>query len=227
MFQFKQFSVDDSGCGMKVSSDSVLLGAWFLPQVCRCRSLIDVGAGSGLLSLMAAQVCAHASITAVEIDAPAAEMCRLNVEASPSGSRITTVQADFRTALLHPAEAIISNPPYFANGLTAPQASRAAARHQQSLTFEELFAGSARLLTPDGILGLIAPSEFEQRLIFGASMAGLNPKRIAYVSTSAHKPPKRILCTFGRSAGKAETQTISLDSEEYRQLVEPFYIRIH
>ena len=68
MFRFKQFHVDDSGCGMKICSDSVLLGAWFLPSHSHAASVLDIGAGSGLLSLMAAQVCPEASVTGIEID---------------------------------------------------------------------------------------------------------------------------------------------------------------
>ena len=70
VFHFKQFDVDDSGCGMKICSDSVLLGAWFLPEYSSAASVLDIGAGSGLLALMAAQVCTGAHVTGIEIDAP-------------------------------------------------------------------------------------------------------------------------------------------------------------
>ena len=78
VFHFKQFDIDDSGCGMKICSDSVLLGAWFFPRHKRARRVADVGAGSGLLSLMAAQILPGASIVGLEIDSDAARAARAN-----------------------------------------------------------------------------------------------------------------------------------------------------
>lgn len=227
MFEFKQFAVDDYGCGMKIGSDSVLLGAWFLPQVAGVRSLIDAGAGSGVLALMASQVCTEAAITAVEIDAAAAEACRRNVEASHRGGRIAVEQGDFRT-LLHPAvDAIISNPPYFTETTLAPLRERALARHQTNLTYGDLLHKSKALLKPDGRLGLIAPADHEDALTYLGELAGLPLLRLCRVHTSAAKPPKRIMAVFGKSAEPALTESLTIGSEEYKALVEPFYIRIH
>ena len=227
MFEFKQFTVDDSGCGMKISTDSVLLGAWFLPQVAAAAVVIDAGSGSGVLSLMAAQCCPRARVTAVEIDPVAASVGSANVSASQWRERIEVVEGDFSCVALPSAQAIISNPPYFTETLHAPDAARALARHQTALTYQGLLNKAADLLTEDGLLGLVAPAADEERLTFAAALAGLPPVRICRVRTSARKSPKRILCAFGRKAGTPVEEELLMGSDEYRTLVFPFYTKIH
>ena len=80
-FEFKRFAIDDRGCGMKIGTDSVLLGAW--ADLSGARSILDLGCGSGVLALMAAQRAPEARITGVEIDADACLCARANADASP------------------------------------------------------------------------------------------------------------------------------------------------
>ena len=109
VFHFKQFDIDDSGCGMKICSDSVLLGAWFFPRHKRARRVADVGAGSGLLSLMAAQILPGASIVGLEIDSDAARAARANFSASPWAERLAIVEGNFADySAAEPFDLIIS-----------------------------------------------------------------------------------------------------------------------
>lgn len=227
MFWFKQFSIDDSACGMKLSSDSVLLGAWFLPMVAKARAVVDAGAGAGILALMAAQVCRNADITAVEIEHEAAEACKANVAASPWTSAVTVVEGDFRKVALPKADAVISNPPYFSNGVAAPDSNRALARHQQQMSFSELMARCNDVLTDSGLLGLVAPAQDEQSLVSAAASSALDMQCICRVTTASGKPPKRILCVFGRGGSGVKEEELRIGSERYRALVSPFYLRIH
>lgn len=233
VFHFKQFDVDDSACGMKVCSDSVLLGAWFLPDVVTARSVVDAGSGSGLLSLMAAQICPQAMITSIEIDSAAAAATLQNAQNSAWAKRIEVVCGDFlQSALLSPIDAIICNPPYFTNGEQSSDAARAVARHQASLTYSSLCMRSADLLTSTGCLGLVSPPEFEQEIIYTATMAGLSLQKLCRVRTSLRRESRRLLWNFSKKEGKNQISelvirdTNGVPTPEYVALVEPFYTKI-
>ncbi|MCG9730085.1 methyltransferase [Shewanella sp. Isolate13] len=168
-FTFKLFHVDDSRCGMPVSTDGVLLGAW-APLV-QAKTILDIGAGSGLLSLMAAQR-SQAQITAIELDSNAALDCQQNFDASHWLDRLEVICCDIQAYCQHEPqrqfEHIICNPPYFANGPQSSDASRAAARHTDSLSFDSLLSAIKQLLAPQGAASLILPIEsvklFESKL---------------------------------------------------------------
>lgn len=145
VFQFKQFSVRHAKSGMKVGTDSVLLGAW-ADFVARNR-ILDVGAGTGILALMAAQRNADAMVDAVEIDAVAAEEALQNAENSAWGGRIKIFECDFlRFESGSKYDYIVSNPPFFDSGERAPDARRAMARHTDTLPFSEFFGRCKSLL---------------------------------------------------------------------------------
>lgn len=164
-FTFKQFHIDDLGCGMPVSTDAVILGA--LAPLEQAKQLLDIGAGSGILSLMAAQRC-HAQITAVEIDPIAFKACQHNCSVSAWHSRIEILNTSIEHYLTQQSrdtigkkskkfDHIICNPPYFEYGPKAKIGNRALARHTDSLTFTTLLHCIEQLLTPTGIASLILP----------------------------------------------------------------------
>lgn len=233
MFDFKQFSIDDRGCGMKICSDSVLLGAWFFAPYGETASVIDVGAGSGLLALMAAQCCPLARIVALELEPSAAKAAADNFAESPWADRLAIIEGDF--ALYEPVEKvdlIVSNPPYFADGLTAPDLARAAARHQSGLSYATLVRYAADRLNRNGRLGVVAPAELETDIVFEAEMCGLKLRRALRVATSPRRPVRRVLLDFSPSDGSLEAETLALRnaageiSNQYRVLTEPFYIKL-
>ncbi|MCM1066011.1 MAG: methyltransferase [Muribaculaceae bacterium] len=232
-FHFKQFDVDDRGCGMKVCSDSVLLGAWFASAHPSARTVADVGAGSGILALICAQCCPEAHIHALELDSGAAEAAVYNFGRSPWADRLEVVHGDF--SLWQPGAAldlIISNPPYFTTGETAPDAARAAARHQQGLSYASLIAKARLWLAPDGHLGMVSPADIADDIIFAAEMAGLKLRRRLDVVGSPRKAPTRTLWDFAGADGSCHCDTLMLrrpdgtPTEEYIKLVEPFYTKI-
>lgn len=230
VFRFKNFDVDDSGCGMKICSDSVLLAAWFLPAHRTARTVADIGAGSGVLSLLAADILAEARVTAVEIDAAAAAAAAANFAASPWGKRLNLVHCDFADFASVPRafDAVISNPPYFGEGLRSADAARAAARHQQGLSYSSIL--KTPMLAPDGHLGLVAPAELEADIVFAAEMAGLKVRRICRVHTSPRGSATRLLLDIARIDGPLEVRELFMRdaagvyTREYRDLVEPYYL---
>lgn len=234
VFNFKRFSVDDSGCGMKISSDSVLLAAWFLQPYSQATTLADIGAGSGVLSLIGAQICATAAITAIELESNAARAAKLNFETSPWSSRLRLIEGDF--ALFTPSqrfELIISNPPYFNTGERAADTSRATARHQsEELNYHTLLEKASLWLDANGHLGFISPTEFEDNIVYNAELHHLKLRRLVRVHTTQKKTATRLLWDFSLSDGTTVIENINLrnadgsPADEYIKIVDPFYVKI-
>ncbi len=199
-FSFKQFHIDDRRCGMPVSTDGVLLGAW-APLV-DCRNILDIGGGSGLLSLMAAQR-SKANITAIELDESAALDCQNNFSLSPWAERLTlltsSIQQYCAIATSHSFDHIICNPPYFDNGPKSNSALRATARHTDSLSFGELLAAISWLLSPTGQASLILPITAAEQLLQQLQQHQLCCQHAVLVSSVEGKAPNRQLLLISRS----------------------------
>lgn len=220
MFRFKQFSLEHDASPMKVGTDGVLLGA-LAPVLGR---VLDVGAGCGLVGIMAAQRGAR-RVTLLEIDAAGADEARLNAAASPWADRIEAVRGDF---LAYRPEGefdtILSNPPFFATGELAPDARRAGARHQCALTPEAFMTRAAQMLAAEGTVSVIVPADRLEAWSFAARLQGLHETRVWRVVTRPERPPRRVVATWTRRADVPLIETLSLDSPEYSALVNPFYL---
>ena len=232
-FTFKQFHIDHSRCAMKVGTDGTLLGAWVrLPDT--THSILDIGTGSGLIAIMAAQRSAEAHITAIDIDADCVAQARLNAEASPWGNRISVQHTSLQEfATEERFDVIVSNPPYFIDSLTSPDAGRTTARHTATLPFEELVSGVKRLLTPNGHFSLILPTAEAERFISAArGVLFLSRRCDVYPKPSA--AVKRVMMEFSLSPQlppTAEQLTIESDThhdytEAYRALTRDFYLKM-
>ncbi len=229
-FEFKQFTVWQDKCGMKVGTDGVLLGAWV--NITTAKNILDVGAGTGLITLMLAQRQRQAIITAVEIDELTASQAEENVNHSPWKDQIKVVQSDFRFYdSIYKYDLIVSNPPYFINALKCPDEQRNTARHAGELNYELLFRRSAELLKEEGNLAIIIPTEAEKIVINIAWKYRLYPQHFLKVFTKAGKSCRRVLISFGFQDRKysEEELCIQLDtnefSSEYKSLVKDFYLK--
>ncbi|MDX1303327.1 tRNA1(Val) (adenine(37)-N6)-methyltransferase [Photobacterium sp.] len=196
-FTFKQFHVDDDGCGMPVSTDGVLLGAW--AELPRQGQIVDIGTGSGLLALMAAQRTAAlpCTISAIELDIAAAKAARHNFAASPWPARLHCIQQDIvhwmATQPAHSVDAIICNPPYFNSGLQADCEARATARHTDNLSHDVLLTTIQHLLTTEGAASLILPEYEGRQLLQSVAAYGLHCQRLCAVKSTEKKPASRLL----------------------------------
>lgn len=229
-FTFKQFEINHEGCAMKVGTDGVLLGAW-----CECgsaRRIADIGTGTGLIALMCAQRNATATIDALDIDHSAAECARANVAHSAWSGRIRVIETavqDFITEERY--DLIVSNPPYFSETLQSPDPSRAVARHNCSLPHRDLIDAAKRLLTDEGRMALILPSDEARRFAMQAVAAGLHLRRRCEVITKRGATPKRTMSEWSLAACDTDHQQLILTadngqrSEEYSRLTEEFYLR--
>jgi tRNA1Val (adenine37-N6)-methyltransferase len=229
-FSFKQFTVRHDRCAMKVGTDGTLLGAW--TRVEEARRILDVGTGTGLIALMMAQRVPEARILAIDIDCEAVGQATENVAASPWPERICVERRDVRT-LDEPAgtfDLVVSNPPYF-NALHSPDAQRHAARHTDSLSFGELTAAAARLLTAEGRLAVVIPTDAVREMQAAAAEADLFPCRHTLVRTKPGAPAKRSLLEFQRRVEPYAEEELLLEeapnqrSAQYRALTADFYIK--
>lgn len=243
-FRFKQFEIEQDRCAMKVGTDGVLLGAWAQGG----RRILDIGSGTGLISLMMAQRFPEAEVVGIDMDADACGQARENVIASPFRDRVEIECCrlqDFGGAseaaeALETAEglkaagvfdAIVSNPPFFVDSLKNPDSKRTMARHTDSLPFRDLFAGVKRLLSDDGIFSAIVPAEVVEQFVAESCILGFYLIRKCGVKTVERKQPKRFMLSFAKhriSPYEEHVETM-MDSqgnrsEWYRKITEEFYL---
>ena len=142
---------------MKVCTDACLLGAWTAVRIKNEKKILDIGAGTGLLSLMLAQK-TEALIDAIELDSDAAAQAKENILQSPWSARIQISEADIRTTAL-PADYdfIISNPPFYETDLRSPESKKNKAKHNESLTLEELIDAIRKHLKKSGSFSILLP----------------------------------------------------------------------
>jgi len=230
-FRFKQFSVDDTGCPMKVGTDSVLLGAW--ANLENCMRILDIGTGCGLLALMTAQR-SSAKITAIDIDADAIKAAESNFFLSPWNDRLEAWQTGLQEyAPICPTatfDHIITNPPFFINSLKAPDPERSNARHTDQLPYELLASASAKLLKHNGRLSMVLPVNESEIFKKIASENGLSLVEQLCIIPRQGKPANRLLMEFGlekKSYFRSGDLTIRDQSgeytNEYKELTKDFY----
>ena len=137
-FTFKQFHIDHSRCAMKVGTDGTLIGAWFSAD-CNNSRILDIGTGTGLIAIMAAQRFSGAQVVGIDIDSDCIEQANENVAASPWCDRISIIHSALQEFTSSEGfDAIVSNPPYFVDSLLSPDEKRSTARHANTLSFNDL-----------------------------------------------------------------------------------------
>lgn len=228
-FSFKQFTIQQSDCAMKVGTDGVLLGAWAPTD--GVKRILDVGTGTGLIALQLAQRQPQATIDAVEIDAAAAAQAQENVKASPWADRVRVVCKDFRHYdSAEKYDLIVSNPPYFVNALHCPDEQRNTARHTNQLNYELLFGRSAQLLAQDGQIAIIIPSEVGPLVVETAWKYGLHPRQKLQLFTKPTKPCRRWMLSFAQGLAPCQESSLVIHrpdgsyTEAYQQLTSEFYL---
>lgn len=236
LFQFKQFSVNQDRCAMKIGTDGVLLGAW-APLEHHPDSILDIGTGTGLIALMMAQRSPAPLIDALEIDEDAFEQAVENFENSDWGDRLFCYHAAFDEFVEEMQdeekyELIISNPPFYAEDYTSENKSRNTARFAQALPFLELVEGVSRLLHPKGQFNTIIPYKEETEFITLAENFGLFPQKITRVKGTTNTAIKRSLLNFSFQKTDPETDELIIEisrhnyTDAYKTLVKGFYLKL-
>src|SRR5690606_35198735 len=231
-FRFKEFTVEQDRCAMKIGTDGVLLGAWVSVDE-NPYSVLDIGAGTGIIALQLAQRSQAELIDAVEIDEDAYEQCVENFENSPWGDRLFCYHAsldEFVEEIEEKYDLIVSNPPFYSENQKTENAARDLARFADALPFDVLLDGVSRLLSDEGIFGLILPRKEEEKFIKLASEYNLFPIRICRVRGNENSEEKRSLMEFSfrETNPKIEHLTIEIQrhkyTEAYKNLVQDFYL---
>lgn len=237
VFKFKEFTVHQDKCAMKIGTDGVLLGAWAeLGEY--AGNLLDIGAGTGVLALMAAQRSEIPELEAIEIDEAAYIQCVENFEASTWNDRLFCYHAEFTefVAELYEEEEtydiIISNPPFYAEDYSSGDLQRDAARLNASLPFEDLIEGVSLLLSETGIFNVIIPFKEEVNFISVAQNFGMHPFKITRVKGNPEADYKRTLLAFSFEEKVIEETTLIIETERhqyteaYTALTKAFYLKM-
>lgn len=233
-FQFKQFVIHQDKCAMKVGTDGVLLGAWTTLNHSP-NSILDIGAGTGLIAMQLAQRSNAELIDAIELDDDAYEQCVANFEASPWGDRLFCYHAgfdEFVEEMDEQYDLIVSNPPFYTEEVGSGDISRDKARQNNSLPFDELLEGISGLLHKNGIFSVIIPFKEESEFLRLAEIHGLFPKRITRVKGNSTVDFKRSLMEFGFEKGDVLEAELTIETarheytEEYMELTRPFYLKM-
>jgi len=220
---------------MKIGTDGVLLGAW-CPIDNHPYAVLDIGAGTGILSLMLAQRSHAEQIDALEIDEEAYEQCVENFEASPWSDRLFCFHAGLDEFVDEPEDEydiIISNPPFYAEDFKTDNSQRDLARFQDAMPFEELIAAADLLLSENGVFAVIIPYKEEERFIDLCAEVELYPVKVTRVKGSHNTPIVRSLLAFKRyelSVLTADELVIEINRHEYTDaylnLTKDFYLKM-
>jgi tRNA1Val (adenine37-N6)-methyltransferase len=232
VFRFKQFEINQDKCAMKVGTDGVLIGAW--AETDNAKNILDIGAGTGLISLMLAQR-TTAIIVAVEIDKNAFEQAKENFSNSKWNNRLyiynQSIQ-DFSKITDKQYDLIISNPPYFSNAYRPENDARSFARHNVALSFEDLLEAVSVVISDSGKFAVVLPIEAEN-FIELARNYDLYLVRKCTVLPNNSKPTKRLLLEFSKEKDVLKTENLVIEeeqrhqySQDYINLTKEFYLKM-
>lgn len=234
MFRFKQFTVEQHLCAMKVNTDGVLLGAWVISQVNNPGpvNVLDIGTGTGVMALMCAQAIPQATIDAIDIDTNAATQAAANFSNSPWSARLHSVNVSLQNMdSAKQYDVIVSNPPYFVNDYKSGDTQRDVARHNIALTYSELISGIARLLTQAGKAFVIIPVFNFDRLQLLAADNGLMVTGHTNVIAVEGKSPYVTLVMIQKEGSGVVEDNITIQhangefTNTYRNLTKEFYLK--
>jgi tRNA1Val (adenine37-N6)-methyltransferase len=233
-FQFKQFTVHQDHCAMKVCTDACILGAWFADKAPAYGQVLDIGSGTGLLMLMLAQK-HKGEICGIEIDLDAFRQLKENMENSAWRQRLKVYPGDIRSfSFAEKFDFIISNPPFYENDLPASTPTGNLARHSKELTLSELLEAVDKNLSHKGSFGVLLPfhrtSWFEEQ---AATKHGFTLKEKLLVRQTPRHEFFRSILYFARPKDKFSptTELTIQDSagaytEDFIELMKDYYLHL-
>jgi len=239
-FRFKQFILHQDKCAMKVTTDACLFGAWAAAEIIQRypgrTECLDIGTGTGLLSLMLAQTWQEGVIDAVEIDPEAAEQARENIGTSPFSGRIAVYKEDIKKfAPRKKYGIIIANPPFYEKELKATGISKNRAHHSSDLTLGELLSCIKNLLAEDGRFFLLLPFKRKEEATALLKNAQLGILQQVYVNQTQQHDSFRLIIE-GTHYKESTAQSLESEipicttpetySEEFTRLLKTFYLNL-
>ncbi|GAA4102588.1 tRNA1(Val) (adenine(37)-N6)-methyltransferase [Mucilaginibacter panaciglaebae] len=232
MFRFKQFTVDQTNCAMKINTDGVLLGV--LAGAKQPKTILDIGTGTGVIALMLAQRFPEAKIDAVEIDELAAATARQNFANSPFVERLDLYAGDFEDFFKDQPQKkydlIVSNPPFYINSLQSPGEKKKLAKHTDVDFFERLIKSATEHLTEIGLLWLILPVNTAELINSLITVYGLHLNQRIEIKSFRTSGPHREILSFGFNKVDAEVSNFVIYEEkgiyhsDYKHKLKPYFI---
>jgi tRNA1Val (adenine37-N6)-methyltransferase len=229
-FRFKQFTIHQDNCAMKVTTDGCLFGAWVNAKIQSTETILDIGAGTGLLSLMLSQN-RSVKVDAIEIETSChGQLCQ-NIGGSPFSGNINPILRDIKeweTDMRY--QTVVSNPPFYEKQLRSDQAGINLARHAEGLTLRALFFHANRLMSSQGFFYVLMPFYRKAECLDMASQFELFPSSIAEVKQSPFHDPFRVMIQFSATTVHTETETIIIKknasdyADAFKMLLAPYYL---
>jgi len=229
VFKFKKFSIIQEKSAMKVGTDGVLLGCWISCE--KANNILDIGCGTGLITLMLGQRSLNSNVIGIEIDKIASQEAQLNSSNSDWEERIEIKHTSLQqfTPQLN-FDLIVSNPPFFPQNKS--QQSRDIARHANTLSFEELIGNAAKLLAEKGIFSVVIPKNSEEYFCKIAAVHNLYCNRVCYIKGNETSQVKRVMMEFSFIKTVVLTEHLTIETsrhnytDKYIQLCKEFYLKM-
>lgn len=231
-FQFKQFRIEQGQCAMKVSTDACIQGVWTAidPGV---RQVLDIGAGTGLLSLMLAQRNNLIIIDAIELDEDAASQANENFASSPWRERLQCYQGDAKSfSFDRKYDLIICNPPFFNKSLLGDDDQRNQARHSLHFSLEDLVKVLDQQMKENGYASVLLPGAEHQLWENVLAKAGYSISRELHIIPAPHKPANRVISICSRQPAQKQSETLHIRTgehhynEDFKTLMQAFYLHL-
>lgn len=229
-FQFKQFRIEQESCAMKVTTDACAFGAWVASDYPHAQSVLDVGAGTGLLSLMMAQAGAQ-KIDAIEIEPACFAQMKENLKQSVFVEQINPLHADFLQFQIDKRyQLILSNPPFHENQLKSDSKPVNLARHSDAMPLMPFFQKAKSLLDQEGVLYVLIPYYRKKDTLEIAHQVGLHEIKLIDLHHTAAHTPFRTLLRFSQKQGHCIEESFCLYereneySQRFKKLIEPYYL---
>ena len=227
-FRFKKFTIEHDKCAMKVGFDGALLGVW--AQHKNPIEILDIGSGSGLISLILRQRFNNANILAIEPNKNAFKQSEINFKNSPFKKKISLLSKDLQSFNSEKKfDLIISNPPFFTEDTESYDSDRNQARQEKYLPLKQLLENSKKLLNKKGGVYIIYPTWEASRVIHEAGSTGLFIRSQTTIFSKKQKPSKRTIfelqkepCTPIHRDFISGNQDVGF-SKEYKNLMRDFY----
>lgn len=234
-FKFKEFTVHQDKTAMKVCTDACLFGAWVADnlEMSRLKNILDIGTGTGLLSLMLAQF-SQAQIDAVEIEPMAVVQARDNFQASTWTNQLhihPTSILEFAKKPVKTFDLIISNPPFFEQQLKSNNSQRNIAMHSNNLTLTELAYCINELLADSGKAAILLPwNRTEEWRAIAEKLGFFCIKETAVKQTTSHTY-FRTMMLMQKKASMVHFSSITIKdgteySKEFIKLLTPYYLAL-
>ncbi len=227
-FRFKHFTIHQDHTALKVGTDAMLLGA--LCHFPTGSRLLDIGTGTGVLSLMCAQRFSPKEIIGIDISPDAITDAKTNFEQSPFPTPISAICTSLQDFENEQFDGIITNPPYFENSYKNSEHAKRLARHTDELSYTELAFHADRLLKPTGVLWLICPADSHTRMHEAFLKHDLFPQEIVRIFGKPEQETRTVI-VYGRDEKTVQKKSLTVRDKQgkytqaYIELTREFHDR--